>query len=285
MKNKIRSLVKINLRLSNMPVKIVAASVIFFVAVYIISNRLAVMSQNLGVDFNIWDGIMKTVNYSSFILGFYFPFIFVITTFFNVKSDYKECIMLRSEKKVAYILSQSITNSILSFLYTSIFFAILFIVNIFIFRFETGWGDFVLSTDNIRKVISILYVNSFVHVLNPIESVLISYIEIFISSLILFDIRDLLMNYIQKKYISYIIMSFYLVASVIFDAFPLEGTIGEVYKYIGLDMMSLLYKHSFLKQDYYAVPITISIIISLTVLAVINLVNLLLNRRLKCSDD
>lgn len=285
MKNKVKSLVKINLKLCNLPVKVGISSLVFFIAVYMISSRLAAISRSYHINLNIWDGILKTVNYSSFILGFYLPFVVVITTFFNVKNDYEKCIMLRSSHKRTYIVSKSVTNSILAFLFTSLFFVILFIINMFMFKYETWWSDFVLNKENVREVINTLYVNSFVYNLNPIEAVLISYIEIFISSLILFSLRDLLMNYIQRKYIVYTIISSYLIGNVIFDGFSLEGGLCEAYKYIGLDTMALLYKHNFSQSNYFPVPLWMSLIFSFALLAVIISINLLLNRRLVISHD
>lgn len=283
-KYKITELVKLNLNMCNLSKKIMFSIIVFSILVYFMSSNLLKESYNYNLNLNIWDGIFRNITYSTLILGFYFPYILVITTFFNTKSDYLKFIMLRSNQKKNWILSKIISSFVISFLFTISFFIIIFVVNFLMFNFESTWSEVILNRESL-KLVSILYPNFFVYTINPLESFLISFLQIFITLLIILNIRDLLINYIKSKNISYALMSIYLIINIIIDSYGVNEGIFIINEYIGLGTISSIFKHKF-KIDYgFTTTLGSSIIISLIFALIIICLNLAFSRKALIEDD
>lgn len=283
-RSKIIDLVKINLDICNISKKMKLSIVIFSIVIYVITSSLVKVSYSYNLNLNIWDGVFRTITYSSLILGFYFPYIVIITTFFNTKSDYIKFIMLRTKEKGIWIVSKILTNVVFVFLLTLSFFIIVFVINFFMFKFENQWSEVILNKDSI-KLTAVLYPNFFVYSLKPLEGFLISFLQIFISSLIILNLKDLLINYIKSKNVSYSIMSIYLIMNIIIDSYGLHEGIFKINDYIGLGTMSIIFKHKFKNYNGFTTSLGISIIISLILLFVILFLNLFFSRKALIEND
>lgn len=283
-RDKIIELVKLNLDICNISKKIILSILIFSVVIYIITNRLAEVSYSYNLDLNIWDGIFRTTTYSSLILGFYFPYIIILTTFFNTKSDYIKFIMLRTKEKRIWIVSKILTNIVFSFLFTISFFIIVFSINFLMFKFENKWSEIILNKNSI-KLAGLLYPNFFVYSFKPLEGFLISFLQIFISSSIVLNLRDLLINYIKSKNVSYSIMSMYLIMNIIIESYGLNEGIFKINEYIGLGTISIIFKHKFKNYNGFITSLSTSIIISLILLFVILFLNLFFSRKALMEND
>jgi hypothetical protein len=283
-RNKIIDLVKINLNICNISKKITLSVAIFSIVIYLITSSLVKVSNSYNLNLNIWDGVFRTITYSSLILGFYFPYIVIITTFFNTKSDYIKFIIVRTKEKSIWIISKILTNVVFGFLFTISFFIIVFSINFLMFKFENQWSEVILNKDSI-KLVSILYPNFFVYSLKPLEGFLISFLQIFISSLIVLNLRDLLINYIEPKSVSYSIMSIYLIMNIIIDSYGLNEGIFKINEYIGLGTMSIIFKHNFKSYNGFTTSLGTSIIISLILLFVILFLNVFFSRKALTEND
>lgn len=283
-RNKIIDLVKINLNICNISKKITLSVAIFSIVIYLITSSLVKVSNSYNLNLNIWDGIFRTTTYGSLILGFYFPYIVIITTFFNTKSDYIKFIIVRTKEKSIWIISKILTNVVFGFLFTISFFIIVFSINFLMFKFENQWSEVILNKDSI-KLVSILYPNFFVYSLKPLEGFLISFLQIFISSLIVLNLRDLLINYIEPKSVSYSIMSIYLIMNIIIDSYGLNEGIFKINEYIGLGTMSIIFKHNFKSYNGFTTSLGTSIIISLILLFVILFLNVFFSRKALTEND
>ena len=192
--------------------------------------------------------------------------------------------MLRTKEKSVWLVSKILTNCIFSFLFTASFFGILFSISFLMFKFENQWSEVILNKDSINLA-AILYPNFFVYSLKPLEGFLISFLQIFISSLIVLNLRDLLISYINSKNISYSIFSMYLIMNIIIDSYGLQGGIFKINEYIGLGTMSIIFKHKFKNYNGFATSLSISIIISLIFLFVILFLNLFFSRKALIEND
>lgn len=278
------NLVKLNLRIYNIPKIIIFSLTFFSIIIYFIINRLNNFSFKYDFNINFWDGIFRVLNHSMLILGIYFLFIIMIIFLFNTNNKYGYIMMIRTNKKITLITSKIITNLIMSFIFTITFFICTFIISYIFFGFNYNWSVIILDSNSLRLVPE-LYVNNFVYELTPIKASFISFFEIYLCTAIIMNLRDILINYISKTYIANLIMIIYLFSNIICSGYNLNKGIFILSNYIGLDSMALIFRHKFKNFGYFNITILQSLCISLLFLIIIICINIVLNRKLVLSHD
>lgn len=283
-KDKLFNLIKLNLKMFNLSKKIGISLVLFSFIVYIVMEKLNYNSLAYNLDVNFWDGVFKVLCYPILFLGLYFPFVLVMTTLFDVKNKYGKFIMIRTNEKYLWIISRLVSNFFISLLFTVTLFIVIFIFSYIYFRFENSWSAVIFNKDSL-KLVSVLYMNNFVFSFTPMEACVISFLEIYICTCIIINLSNVVTNYISKNYISNIIISMYVFINIVSFAYKLNGGKYNLLSYIGLDTMSLIWKHNFTNFSYYNLTISQSLFISLLILIILVFINLILNRKLVIDYD
>ena len=276
--------IKCNLIFNNIYKKLIFSTIIFSIVIYMVSNQLMKFSSNNNLYINIWDGIFRILNHEYLIVGCYMPFIIIVTTFFNGKSDYLKFMLLRINKKSTYIISKLIMNTIVSFFFTITLFSLLLIINLLLLKVDFGWSSTIVSKESL-KIVYYLYPNIFVYDFSPIQSFGISFLEILIGTIIVLNLRELCVNYIKTRYVSYILIISYLFFNILGMGYALNGGIFKINQYIGLDRISILYKHNFDNSSDFSTTVLSSMIISIIYLLLTILINYIFKRRLAIEND
>lgn len=280
-KHLIINLVRLNLSLINLSKKIRFSLIFFLIISYKVLEKLNTFSVNNNLNINFWDGNFKVLTYSMLFLGLYFPYVIIITASSNnTKNDYSKFIIVRTHKKINWIISKIITNLIISFILVSTLFLSTFIISYIFFGFDYNWSKTILNPNSF-KLVNELYINSFVFELTPIEACFVSFGEIYLCTVIIINFRDMLINYIPQIYATNLIVSVYLAFNIICNGYNLNDGIN----YIGLDTMALIWHHKFKNFNYFGVTVVQSFIISLLLLTIIFITNLVMNRKLVLEHD
>ncbi|WP_368489775.1 hypothetical protein [Clostridium sp. BJN0013] len=284
-KHLIINLVKLNLKTYNLSKRVGLSLILFLIILYKVISRLNTFGIENNLNVNFWDGVFRVLSYPMLFLGLYFPFVIIITFLSNhTKNNYITFIMIRTNKKITWIISKIIISLILSLVFVITFFLSIFTISYIFFGFSSNWSDVILNPNSL-KLVPELYVNSFVFQLTPIKAYFISFFEIYLCTTIIINFRDILINYIPKAYIANLILSGYLFFNMICNGYNLNDGIFILSNYIGLDTMSLIWHHKFYNFNYYKVTLTQSLIISLLLLIILIVIDLVMNRKLVVDHD
>lgn len=279
------NLVKLNLKTYNLLNRIIFSLILFVIILYQILYRLNTFGITYGLNINLGNGIFRVLSYPMLFLGLYFPFIIMITSSSkHTKNKYITFIMIRTNKKINWIISKIITSLILSLIFVITFFLSVFTISYIFFGFSTNWSITILNPNSL-KLVRELYVNSFVFQLTPIKAYFISFLEIYLCTAIVINIRDILINYISKVYIVNLILSGYLFFNIVCNVYDLYDGIFGLSNYIGLDTMSLIWHHKFYNFNYYRFTVAQSLAISLMFLIILTAINLAMHRKLLIVHD
>lgn len=279
------NLTKFNLKVSNLYIKISLSSILFSIIIYKILERLNTFSVYNKIYVNYWDGVFRVLSFPMLFLAVYYPLIMIFSVLTdNMGAEYNRLIMIRSKDKIKWVVSKILSNLIISFAYTLAFFLITLIISKIFFGFQNEWSYTIKNINNM-KLVTQLYVNSFVFELTPIEACIISFIQVYLCTAIVINLRDVLINYIEKTYIANLISCAYLFLNIISDGYSLNKGIFMLFNYIALDTMGLLWQHKFENFNYFNTTLLQSIIISLLFLTILIGINLKMNKKLVIKND
>ncbi|MFT8312864.1 MAG: hypothetical protein ABF633_01265 [Clostridium sp.] len=279
------NLIKLNLKVCRLP-RIICFSIMFFLFIsYKIIEPLNDFSLKYNLDINIWDGFFKVVTYPIIVLCFYLPFVIIVTSIINLKIKHYQYIIVRSKKKVLWIISKLIANLLIGLLIATIFFLSAFIISYIFFGFDKNWSSTITNINVSMKLVDALYLSNFVFSLTPIQAIIISFLEIYIATAIIINFRDVLTNYISNIYICDLVISIYIFISIVSFMYNLTIGIFKIMKYIGMHTIAIISFHRFDSIKIYDVTLTQSFTISLIFLSILILINLMFNRRLVVKGD
>jgi hypothetical protein len=124
-----------------------------------------------------------------------------------------------------------------------------------------------------------LYLSSFVFSLTPMQSTIISFLEIYIATAIIISFKDMLTNYISNIYICNLIIIIYIFVSIINYMYNLTLGIFKIINYITLNTVAIISFHKFDNSTPYSITLSQSFIASSIFLITLIAINVIINKR------
>lgn len=284
-KHALFNLIKINLNICKISQIVLFTTLFFLFVSYKIIYQLNEYSLKYNLQVNFWDGIFKVITYPIIVLCVYMPIIIIATSIINIKTKNSGYILIRTKKRTIWIISKVTTNLFIGLLIEITFFLSTFVISYIFFGFNSNWSPIITNINYNMKLSNVLYLNNFVLSLTPLQSIIISFLEIFIATAIIINIREVLTKLITNIYICDLIVSMYFFLSIISFMYNLTLWIFKIFQYISLHTIAIISFHKFGNIKIYNITLSQSFIISIIFLAILVLINLGCKRKLVIKND
>jgi hypothetical protein len=275
------NLIKLNLRVCKISKSLCFSMMFFLFISYKIIEPLNAVSSKNNLNINFWDGVFSVICYPSIILCVYFPLVLIITSIINIKIGCNQHLIVRSRKKVLWIISRLGGNLIIGLLLTIIFFLSAFLISYIFFGFQTNWS----STATNINLIDIPYFSDFTSSVMPVQATVVSFLEMYMATAIIISFKDALSNHISNIYICDLIVVMYIFVSILEYRYDLTIGIFKILNYVTLNTIAIISFHRFGNIDINDITLAQSFIISLVLLSILISANLILGRRLEVKCD
>ncbi|MCI1969476.1 hypothetical protein [Clostridium luticellarii] len=269
------NLIKLNLTVCKIKKIILFSTTFFLFLSYKIIELLNELSLKYNLDINIWDGFFKVITYPMIVLCVYLPLVIIITSITSGKTEHYQYLIARSKKKVLLIISKLLSSLIIGSLLLVIFFLSAFLMSYTFFGFEGCWSSTIMNINPVNP----LYLSSFVFSLTPMQSTIISFLEIYIATAIIISFKDMLTNYISNIYICNLIIIIYIFVSIINYMYNLTLGIFKIINYITLNTVAIISFHKFDNSTPYSITLSQSFIASSIFLITLIAINVIINKR------
>ncbi len=283
MKNqlKIIKLIKLKFKSSKVLKKILVLIGCFTIFFLIFAKNVVDGANLYKFEINFWDIVFRVCTYPFFIIIIFLPTIIIFTGIIYEKNKYMENVYLKVGNKRTIVYGNILSTLIINFIICIAMFFILIVVALFYSEYDIYWSNGILKANIEVSILNQLYPNGFISEYTPSESILFSFMEIFIGLNIVVFIRDLLYEYLTEIKIANIIVSLFIGINYIFMSFPLLHKSLPLLEYVSLHNIMILWYHKFETLSFAEISIERSLISSLSILIIVALLRVLFARKMK----